>query len=472
MDTESDIDFKNFYAVEEKLKSHYNQENLQEDNTPTHHNSGLDGTSSESFRHRKENTSSVSAQIDEALKNFQKSSSNSKYSLKEMEDYLHSHVNDNEGDDPMTTVNLQSSEYDLISKYIENERLENFHDIEFANDSKKKETPEAPLTDVGEQNLYFNNGAAQRSSTYYQAFFVVDTNVLISNLKTLEELRTHANTQLAYQIIIPSVVLKEVDSLKKYSKDEVLSQHESQHAGRQRGKPVSIQKSSKTANDWLYNNLARKDPTIRVQKSKETLNTPNQINNDDAILDCCLYFKEKVEGTPTTVVLISNDRNLCIKCLSEEIQTISFIDKNIITTESIIEITKQQFAMNSVKTLATSVKSDALKLLNSVTEAFFPHNEKFSSLVDFIEYVSNHWDANNGGIQSLFLSDPVLMHLQYWITDLHSITTTVHSNMEAFALCQCWSQILTLLYAGFQQDQTVLQSYCARWEQNINNLPN
>lgn len=472
MDADNDIDFKNFYSVEQKLRGQYNHACLQENNKHHHQNDGFVETSEEQLHHRKENAPTVSAQIDKALKNFKKFSSNSKYSLQEMENYLQSHVNDNEGDDPMAALNLQNSEYDLVSKYIESERLGNFHDPELADGLKNDALSKAPLAANNEQNFYFNNVSAQTSSNPYQAFFVIDTNVLISNLKTLEELRAHANTGLTYQIIIPSVVLKEVDSLKKFSREETLFQHESQHAGRQRGNPVSIQKSSKAANDWLYHNLARKDPSLKVQKSTETLNTPNQINNDDAILDCCLYFKKKVEGTPITVVLISNDRNLCIKCLSEEVQTISFIGKNIITTENIIDITKRQFAMNSVEILANSVKSDALRLLNFVTEAFFPHNESFLSLLDFIKYVRIHWDANNGGVQSLFLSDPVFMHLQYWVTNFHSITTAVHDNMEAFTLCQCWSKVLTLLYSSFKQDQTVLQNCFARWEKLINTLPN
>ena len=43
---------------------------------------------------------------------------------------------------------------------------------------------------------------------------------------------------------------------------------------------------------------------------------------DDAIFDCCLYFKKTYPQS--LVILLSNDKNLCAKALSNDVLTVSF----------------------------------------------------------------------------------------------------------------------------------------------------
>lgn len=159
--------------------------------------------------------------------------------------------------------------------------------------------------------------------TKVKSVFVADTNFLISHLSTLEDLRKLASS-FHHQIVIPNAAIRELDGLKNSSK--ILQVDDNTEA---------IGFLARLANDWIYRHFANMDSGVMGQKLRQTIN-PNCIK-DDAILDCCLFFKEKLN---CFVILLSNDKNLCMKALTEGLLTVSF--RNGMTAELIASITHNE----------------------------------------------------------------------------------------------------------------------------------
>ncbi len=105
-----------------------------------------------------------------------------------------------------------------------------------------------------------------------QSALILDTNFIINHLKFLSQLILILKEQSDVQMIIPFVVLKELDKLKLTLKD--LAQQ---------------------ANVFLYRALQSKLNCIRGQTLQESLNLEESqlaMNADDYILDCCLYWQQ------------------------------------------------------------------------------------------------------------------------------------------------------------------------------------
>ncbi|KAH3687953.1 hypothetical protein WICPIJ_001068 [Wickerhamomyces pijperi] len=139
---------------------------------------------------------------------------------------------------------------------------------------------------------------------------VLDTNFMISHLDIVDSL-SKLHLTYNHKIIIPSTVIKELDGLKGSNKI-------STEDGNFEGKTIGL--LARWANDWIYRQLASSNPSVRAQKLYECVDRSTQ--KDDSILDCCLYFKLKEKVS--TVVLLSNDKNLCMKALGNEILTVSY----------------------------------------------------------------------------------------------------------------------------------------------------
>ncbi|AAS54752.1 AGR262Wp [Eremothecium gossypii ATCC 10895] len=156
---------------------------------------------------------------------------------------------------------------------------------------------------------------------------VVDTNYVLSHLDILEELRVLA-PKYSYRIVVPKTVLQELDGLKNSNKVD------GDYSSCQRKEPVSV--LARRANNWLYSNLANLDSYLIVQKMREKLDLNSA--KDDAILDCCLYYGEVHKYF---VVLLSNDKNLCMKALAEEVPTVSYRDR--MTAQLIASRIKEEY---------------------------------------------------------------------------------------------------------------------------------
>lgn len=145
------------------------------------------------------------------------------------------------------------------------------------------------------------------------SFLVVDTNFILSHLNIVDGLRKLAG-YCGLKIVIPITVVQELDGLKNSSrKSKGMSSKSAEH---------SVDQLARWANDWIYSCLAKGDANVVGQKLDERIN--KLATKDDAILDCCLYFRQK--NPKSLQVLLSNDKNLCLKALLNDVLTVSHRD--------------------------------------------------------------------------------------------------------------------------------------------------
>ncbi|RLV92458.1 Transcriptional protein SWT1 [Spathaspora sp. JA1] len=141
------------------------------------------------------------------------------------------------------------------------------------------------------------------------SILVVDTNFILSHLKVIDELK-ELGREFGLRIVIPVMVIRELDGLKNSSRVQ---------DSRDRISGVSVGHLARWANDWIYNSLANNSDVVVGQKLRQRLD--KDVVQDDAILDCCLYFKDRGDNL---VVLLSNDKNLCTKALTNNVLTVTF----------------------------------------------------------------------------------------------------------------------------------------------------
>lgn len=137
-------------------------------------------------------------------------------------------------------------------------------------------------------------------------YLVLDTNFIISHLKLLIQLQQlHTKYADSYKIIIPAQVVQELDGLKtaRYRKDQ-----------------PDLAVKARSAIDWCYACFHENDSVVQGQKISQVIDPT--ATKDDSILDCCLYFKQ--EHPSSLVILMTNDKNLCMKALTNGILTISY----------------------------------------------------------------------------------------------------------------------------------------------------
>ncbi|CEP07953.1 hypothetical protein [Parasitella parasitica] len=139
----------------------------------------------------------------------------------------------------------------------------------------------------------------------FQEICVLDTNFLLSKLGYLDTVLDLARESPgSLLVLLPWVVIRELDGLKQGNPD--------------------ISAGARKAMRFIELRLREKIVSLRGQKmnevwSEDMLKNQN-IKGDDRILDCCLYFQQM---TQKKVTLLSNDRNLCIKVMVHDIDSIS-----------------------------------------------------------------------------------------------------------------------------------------------------
>lgn len=143
------------------------------------------------------------------------------------------------------------------------------------------------------------------------SYLMIDTNFILSHLNIVDDLKSIAR-EFGLIIIIPITVMHELDELKVSKRDNLPT--ESGISGK------SVSHLARWANDWIYRSLADKSLLVKGQKLDERID--RTASKDNAILDCCLYFQK---NHPNTLqVLLSNDKNLCLKALSNDLLTVSY----------------------------------------------------------------------------------------------------------------------------------------------------
>ncbi|KAH0947192.1 hypothetical protein HN011_004039 [Eciton burchellii] len=151
---------------------------------------------------------------------------------------------------------------------------------------------------------------------------VVDTNVFLSNLDIIEQIKK-TNGNLRPFIVIPWTVIHELDVLKDKCKEEL------------KGK-------ANKAIRFIHELLASKNPHIIGQTREEAIKNKMEFSlkcPDDEILQCCLQIRELQKA----VVLLSYDVNLCNKALIHKIKTLEY-GKNLETIND-LDTSSEEFCL-------------------------------------------------------------------------------------------------------------------------------
>ncbi|XP_055077347.1 transcriptional protein SWT1 isoform X2 [Periophthalmus magnuspinnatus] len=137
---------------------------------------------------------------------------------------------------------------------------------------------------------------------------VLDTNILLSHLDYVKKIVTRGLKGVGIPVVlIPWVVLQELDSLKKG-----------------RGLSGSVAHLAIPAISYICNCLKGKESHLRgqsMQQAADSTNGLNAENNDDRVLQCCLQYQRL--HPECAVILCTNDKNLCSKALLSGVQAFS-----------------------------------------------------------------------------------------------------------------------------------------------------
>ncbi|KAJ8039195.1 Transcriptional protein SWT1 [Holothuria leucospilota] len=145
---------------------------------------------------------------------------------------------------------------------------------------------------------------------------ILDTNIFLSHLSFVEELRDENITGFGRpMLIIPWIVLHELDSLKE-GKASDLKDIRKRFKG-------SVVNKAKSAVHFINSCLTNKHPRVQGQSIQECSKKDRDIytrSNDDKILQCCLQYKNRARKT-TEIVLLSEDMSLRNKAIVSGIHT-------------------------------------------------------------------------------------------------------------------------------------------------------
>lgn len=314
------------------------------------------------------------------------------------------------------------------------------------------------------------------------SYLIVDTNFLLSHLPTLDQLKSLANTY-SLRIVIPIAVIHELDGLKNASRHT----HRESNLSDQ-----SVARLARRANDWIYTGLSDPNSTVMGQSSKQRLN--KLAVKDDAILDCCLYFQK--EFPHTLQVLLSNDKNLCMKALLNKVLTVSHrenLDARFIS-EMILNENIHRFgkiAHNTAVTKEVEVKVPQTPL--SVANIYEVIVREVQTLV--VSVVRHCMESEYGDDLDLLrnydskkmdsLTDATNIILEFWLPVFSSYLRqfkqfTIHHHADAMEMCisptdqhsleaflEFWTRVLRVLYERTmnQEQRNSLNLLIQRWHE-------
>ncbi|KAJ6648869.1 Transcriptional protein SWT1 [Pseudolycoriella hygida] len=131
-------------------------------------------------------------------------------------------------------------------------------------------------------------------------YVIPDTNVFLDDLSCIKETIHRADTK--YNVLVPFVVLQELDKLKMRQVDQRISSLAS------------------TAIKFIYNELKSKKDRLQGQKATEdSVHLIEVTNGDDRILNCCLQLSHQSRE----IILITNDTNLSNKAIASDVKTMT-----------------------------------------------------------------------------------------------------------------------------------------------------
>uniref|UniRef100_A0A3P8WKA5 Transcriptional protein SWT1 n=2 Tax=Cynoglossus semilaevis TaxID=244447 RepID=A0A3P8WKA5_CYNSE len=181
-----------------------------------------------------------------------------------------------------------------------------------------------------------------KQSSQQDLILVLDTNILLSHLDYVKKIKSQGLGALGSPVVlIPWVVLQELDSLKKG-----------------KGLSGSVAHLAIPAISYIYNSLKNREVNLwgqSMQQASESSNCLTAENNDDRVLQCCLQYQSLYPEC--AVILCTNDKNLCSKAFLSGVKALS---KKDLETE-------------------TWRTSNGLWLLQNIQTPVLPHTDSQSS---------------------------------------------------------------------------------------------
>lgn len=383
------------------------------------------------------------------------------FTIKTIEDKVERAVSQSSHDEDIEMVPMDNfNEVTVISDYVTNSRTSEIIDYE----------PMMVDGDQGPDMLIEPN----------VSYLILDTNFVLSHLKLLNDIKRTALKYLL-RIIIPLAVMQELDGLKSSSK-RVDEAHDSTVSNK------TIGHLARWANDWIFNELSNVNSIVKGQKHKQRLD--RTATKDNSILDCCLYFKENY--TQNLVVLLSNDKNLCLKALANEVLTVSFkegMTSDLISQTISNESIRLYGGSNSIKiNTPTQSRSTQSRTQTIEEKAQTIYNEVTTLTKSAIHHVMVHiYDDDLELIQNyvpeeiIDLEDCSRTINQFWLSAFseylqrinfkEGFITDVPSTLPTLkAFVNEWSKLLEIIYDKLldERQNEALSRLIQRWESMVN----
>ncbi|XP_064520124.1 transcriptional protein SWT1 isoform X1 [Pseudopipra pipra] len=175
--------------------------------------------------------------------------------------------------------------------------------------------------DLPEQDL---NVSAEAFTSGLNILVVIDTNIMISHLEFVRSLKSEdipGVDRLA--LIIPWVVLQELDNLKKGK----MLQH--------------VRDKAIPAVQFIYKCLKNQDSRLwgqSMQLASQKIYGLSDENNDDRVLQCCLQYQSLFPQA--VVILCTDDKNLCNKAIVSEVK--AFCKTDLVTALQNVNVNRPQ----------------------------------------------------------------------------------------------------------------------------------
>ncbi|NXD08548.1 SWT1 protein, partial [Nothocercus nigrocapillus] len=175
--------------------------------------------------------------------------------------------------------------------------------------------------DLPEQDLSIS---AASSASGLNMLVVIDTNIMISHLEFVRSLKSETIPGVGrFALIIPWVVLQELDNLKKGK----MLQH--------------VRDKAIPAVQFIYRCLKNQDSKLwgqSMQLASQKIYGLSDENNDDRVLQCCLQYQNLFPQA--VVILCTDDKNLCNKAIVSEVK--AFCKADLVTALQNLNTNKQQ----------------------------------------------------------------------------------------------------------------------------------
>ncbi|XP_069645672.1 transcriptional protein SWT1 isoform X2 [Haliaeetus albicilla] len=175
--------------------------------------------------------------------------------------------------------------------------------------------------DLPEQDL---NISAEAFTSGLNILVVIDTNIMISHLEFVRSLKSEDIPGVGrLALIIPWVVLQELDNLKKGK----MLQH--------------VRDKAIPAVQFIYTCLKNQDSKLwgqSMQLASQKMYGLSDENNDDRVLQCCLQYQNLFPQA--VVILCTDDKNLCNKAIVSEVK--AFCKADLVTALQNLNINRHQ----------------------------------------------------------------------------------------------------------------------------------